>query len=144
MGSTAIGEDPQAAIKTFTLPEARALLPLVRALIAGFNEARDSASAAAKRLDEIERARSKENVLAIARPLRETRSELGERTQQMRDVVRQMQDLGVEVKHLDPALIDFPCLFDGHVVYLCWQEGEETVAFWHETDAGFAGRQRLP
>jgi hypothetical protein len=126
------------------LPEARALLPLVRDLSTRFNEACASAAEAAERLDQIERSRSKENVLAIARPLRETRSELGERAEQMRAVVRRMQDLGVDVKHLDPALIDFPCLFDGRVVYLCWQEGEETVEFWHETDAGFAGRHRLP
>lgn len=126
------------------MPEARTLLPLVRDLIARFNEVRTAASEAVERLDAIERVRSKDNVLAIARSLRETRSELGERSQQMRDVVGQLQDLGVEVKHIDPALIDFPCLVDGRIVSLCWQEGEETVAFWHETDAGFAGRQRLP
>jgi hypothetical protein len=116
----------------------------VRNLIAGFNEARADASKAAARLDQIERARTKDNVLGIARLLRETRAELGERGEQMRERVRELQDLGVEIKHLDPALIDFPSLCDGRVVYLCWQEGEETVAFWHETDAGFAGRQRLP
>jgi hypothetical protein len=126
------------------LPEARTLLPLVKDLIARFNEARTAASAAVERLDAIERVRSKDNVLAIARSLRETRSELGERSQQMRDVFGQLRDLGVEVKHIDPALIDFPCRVAGRIVYLCWEEGEETVSFWHETDAGFAGRQCLP
>ena len=34
-------------------------------------------------------------------------------------------------------------LRDGQEIYLCWEEGEEQIAFWHEPDAGFAGRRPL-
>jgi len=37
--------------------------------------------------------------------------------------------------------VDFPSLREGREVYLCWQLGEERVAFWHELNVGFAGRQ---
>jgi hypothetical protein len=30
---------------------------------------------------------------------------------------------------------------DGREVYLCWQHGEEDIEFWHDLDAGFAGRR---
>ena len=40
-------------------------------------------------------------------------------------------------------LVDFPALRDGREVYLCWQEGEDEITHWHETDAGFSGRQDL-
>lgn len=57
--------------------------------------------------------------------------------------VRAIAALGVEVKDLDHGLIDFPCLRAGRIVYLCWHLGEGPIAFWHEIDAGFAGRQPL-
>ena len=28
-------------------------------------------------------------------------------------------------------------------VFLCWRLGEPSVSYWHETDAGYAGRQPL-
>lgn len=53
-------------------------------------------------------------------------------------------DLGVEMKDYTRGLIDFPHMKNGRVVLLCWQLGEgEQIEWWHETDAGFAGRQRL-
>ncbi len=51
--------------------------------------------------------------------------------------------LGVEIKDLDRGLCDFPHMREGRIVYLCWQRGEETIEWWHDTDAGFAGRQPL-
>jgi hypothetical protein len=39
--------------------------------------------------------------------------------------------------------VDFPAMRDGHEVYLCLQEGEDEIGFWHEPDAGFAGRQPI-
>jgi hypothetical protein len=53
-------------------------------------------------------------------------------------------ELGVEMKDYSRGLIDFPHMKNGRVVLLCWQLGEDDeIEWWHETDAGFAGRQRL-
>jgi len=52
-------------------------------------------------------------------------------------------DLGVEIKDIATGLIDFPSDRDGRIVYLCWRLGEDDIAFWHDLDAGFAGRQSL-
>jgi hypothetical protein len=51
---------------------------------------------------------------------------------------------GVVVRDLRKGLIDFPALLDGREVFLCWQRGEDEIAFYHEQDAGFSGRQPLP
>jgi hypothetical protein len=82
-------------------------------------------------------------MLELARPLRVAREDLGEHAERMRAVIRDVIDLGVEIKHLDPALIDFPSFRDGRIVYLCWQEGEPTIAHWHDVETGFAGRRPL-
>lgn len=58
--------------------------------------------------------------------------------------VRQLEELGVQLKDYERGLIDFPCLRDGRVVLLCWQWGEgDEIEWWHDLEAGFAGRQPL-
>ncbi|MEW6240591.1 MAG: DUF2203 domain-containing protein [Chloroflexota bacterium] len=56
-------------------------------------------------------------------------------------LLHQVLDMGIEVKDLTIGLVDFPALYDGRVVYLCWKYGEERVEFWHDLETGFAGRQ---
>jgi hypothetical protein len=57
--------------------------------------------------------------------------------------VRELEELGVEFKGFDLGLVDFPARMDGRTVYLCWRLGEPSVQFWHEVDAGYAGRRPL-
>jgi len=57
--------------------------------------------------------------------------------------INQLAQWGIELKDLNTGLIDFPALYEGRTVYLCWQLGEPEVGYWHETDAGFAGRQPI-
>lgn len=130
-------------LRIFTLEEARDLLPVLKDLFARFGRARKAAADVVGALEALEQQRSRANTLELARPLRERREELGEQVEEMRSVVRTVQEMGVEIKHLDPALIDFPWLRNDRIVYLCWQEGEENIVYWHDVDAGFAGRTPL-
>ncbi len=57
--------------------------------------------------------------------------------------VQEILGYGVEIKDFERGLCDFPHLRDGRVVYLCWQRGEVQIEWWHDTDAGFAGRQPI-
>jgi hypothetical protein len=56
---------------------------------------------------------------------------------------QELAALGVEFKDYTMGLVDFPAEHDGRPVYLCWRLGEPAVEFWHEIDAGYAGRQPL-
>ena len=55
----------------------------------------------------------------------------------------EIRQIGVQMKGYDSGLVDFPSEMHGKKVLLCWQLGEESVQYWHEEDAGFAGRQPL-
>ena len=58
-------------------------------------------------------------------------------------LVHLIQDTGVLIKDINIGLLDFPAMRDGSEVYLCWQYGEGEIAFWHEIEAGYAGRQPI-
>lgn len=63
---------------------------------------------------------------------------------QIGKLTTEIAELGVEMKDYTLGLIDFPHMRNGRVVLLCWQLGEgDELEWWHETEAGFAGRQRL-
>jgi hypothetical protein len=55
----------------------------------------------------------------------------------------ELDALDIVVRDLERGLVDFPAIRDGREVYLCWEEGESEISFWHDVDAGFAGRQPL-
>ena len=58
-------------------------------------------------------------------------------------LVHQILDTGVLIKDVNIGLLDFPAMRNGREVYLCWQHGEDDIAYWHDVDAGFAGRQPI-
>ena len=59
------------------------------------------------------------------------------------DLLHKILATGVQIKDINTGLMDFSALRHGREVYLCWRYGEDQIAFWHEIDAGFAGRQPI-
>jgi hypothetical protein len=55
----------------------------------------------------------------------------------------ELTGLGIQLKDRRIGLIDFPCDLDGRRVLLCWRLGEPSVQYWHDENAGYAGRQPL-
>ena len=56
----------------------------------------------------------------------------------------ELHDLGIELKDYSRGLIDFPSMRGERIVLLCWRLGEgDRIEWWHEPEAGFAGRQPL-
>ena len=56
------------------------------------------------------------------------------------EAVRKILATGAQIKDVNTGLLDFPALRGGREVYLCWKVGEPKIEYWHEIDAGFAGR----
>jgi hypothetical protein len=125
-------------MKIFTIEEANALLPSVRLILAKIQRAhrrlaqyRDEARKAAEAAEQGGGGIAEGVAYAIL--LTELTSEMSE-----------LDTLGVQLKDFERGLIDFPSLRDGRVVLLCWQMGEgDELEWWHDVDAGFAGRTPL-
>lgn len=127
--------------KRFTVEQANRTLPLVRRIVE--DVVRDYAEwqDGVRRLEIAAAARTEPGPDPIER------EKLERRTQglaaEIESFMRELETLGVELKSFDTGLIDFVGEIDGREVYLCWKLGEPSVQFWHEKDAGFAGRQPL-
>ncbi|MCX7915749.1 MAG: DUF2203 domain-containing protein [Verrucomicrobiae bacterium] len=122
--------------KHFTLEEARALLPKLRQLFRRLHRHRDAA---------------RELEAALGRRVRETGADLGgaevseliRHSAALMEAFRQIQSLGVLIKDIDRGLVDFPHLRHGEEVFLCWELNEDDIEYWHDLDAGYAGREPL-
>jgi Uncharacterized conserved protein (DUF2203) len=57
--------------------------------------------------------------------------------------VGELDAVDVVLRDVERGLIDFPAIRDGEEIYLCWLLDEHEIGFWHEPDAGFAGRRPL-
>ena len=62
---------------------------------------------------------------------------------ELKDCIERVQECGCVVKDLEIGLIDFPTLFNGQEVYLCWKLGESGIQFWHGVQEGFRGRKAI-
>ncbi|MFI6322882.1 DUF2203 domain-containing protein [Nonomuraea sp. NPDC050556] len=118
--------------RTFTVDEARALLPSIMA---------DAAELIAARADLAEIAFDREH--SGTSPLGGL-AEIKAIEARMEEILSRWNGHGLEVKGIAPVLLDFPASFDGVPVYLCWIEGETSLSWFHRADLGFPGRRRLP
>ena len=62
---------------------------------------------------------------------------------ELRRALGELQAMDVVLRDLDRGLVDFPSTREGEEIFLCWMEGEDEVAWWHDRDSGYAGRQPL-
>jgi hypothetical protein len=62
---------------------------------------------------------------------------------QMEAAVQQLVDWNISLRDIESGLVDFPALANGRQIWLCWRLGEDEIGWWHELEAGFAGRRPL-
>jgi hypothetical protein len=116
---------------SFTLAEARALLPELRRREAVIVELRADLADARLALGRGDEPRGG---LAQVKALEA----------HLQEAVDWFAASGVQLKGIAPLIADFPGELGGEPVLLCWLEGEASLAWYHRPDSGFLGRRRLP
>jgi len=136
-------------MKLFTVEQANRTLPLVRRIVEDIvREHRRwqekilelelvGSSAAAPAVNGVAASPSDERAAAIERDAMAIARDIDA-------FEAELQELGIALKDRRLGLIDFPGEIDGRQVWLCWRLGEPSVQYWHDLDAGYAGRQPLP
>ena len=119
----------------YTREEANALLPRIRQWLEQLNRLREELHRYEKRLS----------------GLTEQGNDIGGETvnnriralADMQEALAEFQRRRIIIKDLERGLVDFPAIIGGREVFLCWEQDEEDIEFWHDLDTGFTGRERL-
>jgi hypothetical protein len=127
--------------KYFTVDQANRTLPLVRRIVSDIME---------------EYRRWQENLFRYELIAAGSQARSGETDEQkalqrqvddsagrIQRYIDELTDVGCLFKGFEQGLVDFHSRHEGRDILLCWRLGEERVEYWHEVDAGFAGRQQL-
>lgn len=119
----------------YTRAEARAILPEMVGWLEALREARDRLSQGDDRLAEMMVGGGDVGGEEVHRHIANLAA--------FRDAVRVFELRDIHVRDLARGLVDFPAMLDGREVFLCWEEGENKIAWWHDLEAGYGGRQPL-
>lgn len=131
-------------MKTFTLEEAQALLPLLNSLLMRAMESKDAAQAIEDELSQLShRIFLMGGMHVDLGRVTKMKAEAETLMKRTRETVAEIDAIGVQVKDIALGLLDFPCRVDGETVLLCWKRGEAQIEFWHTMEAGFRGRQAI-
>lgn len=116
--------------KRFTPREANQTLPLVKRIV--------------------------EDILKAGQELRALTFELGEKAEENPEVNRLMDLLDELFEELEAigcfykdwnfstGLVDFPSVIYGKEALLCWSSQEKELLYYHDVEAGYAGRKPIP
>lgn len=130
--------------RLFTFEDAASLLPRVSEALRqaidlhhDYQQAEQELSSAQQRIAMLGGAQVDSGRILNIRARRESSAS------QLRQTLESIQQIGCLIKDLDIGLVDFPTLYRGREVYLCWKLGETEIAWWHGTGEGFAGRKPI-
>jgi hypothetical protein len=129
------------ARRRYTLDEANALLPEVRAVLLQLAVEKARRESAVAALTAHGGDGTTNGDVAHADALARSEAEMTEISGGMRALVEHLEGMDVELRDLEEGLVDFPGERDGQPVWLCWRLAEPEVAHWHPMDQGFAARQ---
>jgi hypothetical protein len=119
----------------YTRDEARALLPQIRQWLQRLLELRGEVEKADQRL------------VSLMTPGRDVGGKLVNSwvrlMVELQEVLLEFYRREIQIKDVERGLIDFPAIIAGKEVFLCWEQDEEDIEYWHDLDAGFVGRQPL-
>ena len=128
--------------KYFTLSDANRTLPLVKRIVADITALyptwRDlvyryeyaAAQARPETGETAEQQRLRAEIEGVARSINE--------------YLQELEQVGCVFKGFEQGLVDFYGRLEGRDVFWCWKVGEDKIEYWHDMEAGFAGRQLVP
>jgi hypothetical protein len=127
-------------MKRFTVEEANKTLPLVRRIVEDVVRQHRVWREKILELDLVASSSRAEESRTRAQELEEAAQSIA---REIDGYQRELEQLGIQLKDRKIGLVDFPSELAGKSVLLCWRLGEPEVQFWHDEDAGYAGRQPL-
>jgi hypothetical protein len=128
----------------FTLSDAKALLPAVGRLLRDSVQAKGRYEEAETYLHNLSQRIMMRGGMSVDTAAAESwKAQREANAHTLKNTLEKIEQLGVQVKDLDIGLVDFPTLYRGEEVYICWRMDENDIEFWHGVHEGFAGRKEI-
>jgi hypothetical protein len=128
---------PEPPLKVFTREAANRLLPGIRARLAELRAAHKAILALQGKVD------IEEMTGGPAARMAELNTDLVRSMEGFEEQLEEFHALGCELKDLDRGLVDFYTMRGGELSFLCWEEGEDEIQFWHPLEGGYGAREPL-
>lgn len=122
----------------YDIDSANARVEELKPILAALRKARDEVAAGQLRLSQLQSVEDADPELLV----REQEG-MNVTVKRMEQAVRQIDAWGVTLRDIGTGLVDVPALVNGRPVWLCWKLGEGEIGYWHELEAGIAGRRPL-
>lgn len=118
------------ATKYFTPEEARRTLPLVRQIVK----------------DILETTREMRLIAEEISGAVEDDPRIQKMAENVNSFLQELEEIGCFYKdsNFTMGLVDFPSIIDDKEVFLCWRSDEDDVLYYHDIQAGYAGRKPIP
>jgi hypothetical protein len=130
--------------RRFTLAEAQSFLPELDRLLRGAIDLKAEFDEAEREMQSFqERVMMMGGMVVDRDRALEARNRRDSAAGRLRAAIEQVQEIGCLIKDLDIGLIDFPTVYQGTEVYLCWKLGEPAIEYWHGVDEGYRGRKPI-
>jgi hypothetical protein len=137
-------QDPRPKTKIFTPQAASKMIPLLEAITKDIRVGWKiiiEKRAEIKILEEL--AQAKSEVRSETEEIERIKQELRKLVDQMNQYIEEVENLGCFVEEFKRGVINFPALYHGRKVFLCWRYGEKEVKYWHELDEGYGDRKKI-
>ena len=130
--------------KLFTIEDANACLPLVRAIVSDMVQLAGDLDERRIRLEKLTAGRDMDAPDLYGDELAQIEEELAKDAAHLEEYIDEVAELGVETSSVTEGLIGFPSKMEGQSILLCWRFDEPDVAYWREPGEGSAERRPLP
>jgi hypothetical protein len=121
----------------YSVAEARALVPQVRAVLIQLAVERQRADASHDALHHHLGPGTSDD------HRHRFEAQTAEHRLRMRALVEHLESLGIVIRDLETGHVDFPTMRDGEDAWLCWRLDDPELAWWHTTREGYASRRPL-
>ncbi len=129
--------------KLLTIHEANRMLPLLRSIVVDIRSSWNQIISKRSELESLEKSKRDDQGDHDNQEIEELKTELNLLIERINNYIREVEDLGCFVEEFKRGIINFPSLYHGRKVFLCWGLDDESVEFWHELDESYNDRVKI-
>ncbi|MCI0650736.1 MAG: DUF2203 domain-containing protein [Planctomycetes bacterium] len=129
--------------RILSLEEANRMLPLLERIVRDIMKTWEQIIQKRTELEYLEK--SPEAAAATNREdqVQELKADLNRLIDRINGYIREVEELGCFVEEFKRGVINFPSLYIGRKVFLCWKPGDARVSYWHELDESYNERSPI-